>query len=152
MLFNDSKYRGSKWESLQDQVPWSLLNHINGNAFYNLTHPLLQAIVQQLENESGTAANSIPYDYRISQMVEEVQTGQEPGFFFAENSTEALRLPDHFVDVMKQYDLEQVIRETPRIGDYASTNILTLQLRPEEVVIHGARIMDSWDNMILGVS
>ena len=76
MLFNDSKYRGSKWESLQDQVPWSLLNHINGNAFYNLTHPLLQAIVQQLENESGTAANSIPYDYRISQMVEEVQTGQ----------------------------------------------------------------------------
>ena len=146
----NSKYRGNKWESLDDQIPWSLLNHINGNAVYNLNHPLLRAIVEQLENEARTAANLIPYDYRIAQMVEEVLTGEEPGFFAGQDSY--ARLPDHFTTYMEQFDLERVIRETKLIGDYSSTNILSSQLRPQEVVIHGARVMESWNKTRLGVS
>jgi hypothetical protein len=135
---------------VQDQVPRSLLNHINGNAFYNLKHPLLRAIVKQLEEEAHTAANSIPYDYRIAQMVDEVLTGEQPGFFAGDYSSS--RLPDHFTAFMEQFDLEQVIRETQLIGDYSSTNILSSQVRPQEVVIHGAHVMESWNRTRLGVS
>ena len=94
--------------------------------------------MKQLEDEARTVANLIPYDYRIAQMVEEVLMGEVPELFAGEDSY--TRLPDHFTAFMEQFDLERVIRETQLIGDYSSTNILSSQLRPQEVVIHGARV------------
>jgi hypothetical protein len=128
------------------------VNHINGNAIYNLSSPFLEVIVEQLESEASTVANSIPYDYRIAQIIEEVQTGQGPSFGWAENNGEEHRLPRSFVDWMGQFDLESLIRETSVIGNYASTHIVSSYLSQEEVVIHGASMLVSWDSTRLGVS
>jgi hypothetical protein len=127
-----------------------LVNHINGNAFYNLTHPLLEAIVQQLESEAGTAANSIPYDYRIAQMVEEVETGEVPMLFTLIGDDEAI--PQDFFDLISAFDLEELIRDTPLMGDYARTNMLPSLIGDDEVVIHGARMFAPWNRSNLGVS
>ena len=123
---------------------------MNGNAFYNLAHPLLEAIVQQLEDEAGTPANSIPYDYRIAQMVEEVQTGKAPLFFTWAGNDHTL--PRELFDFMSRFDLEQLIRETPLMGNYASTNMLPSLIGHDELIIHGARMFAPWDSSTLGVS
>jgi hypothetical protein len=67
----------------------SLVNHLNGNAIYNLTHPFFNRVLAELEFEASTTANSIPYDYRISQIIEEVKTGVKASFFpyFEEKTT-----------------------------------------------------------------
>lgn len=90
---------------------------------YNLSHPLLEVIVQQLEKEAGTVANSIPYDYRIAQMIEEVQTGMVPSFL-ADDGDVPHRLPRHFIHSMSKFDLDALIRETSVIGNYASTHMV----------------------------
>mmetsp|Transcript_61832 Transcript_61832/g.170980 ORF Transcript_61832/g.170980 Transcript_61832/m.170980 type:complete len:224 (-) Transcript_61832:215-886(-) len=137
-----SKYRGDKWDTFFDQLPWALVNHINGNAMYNLSHPLLEVIVRQLENEAGTVANSIPYDYRIAQMIEEVQTGMVPSFF-ADDRGIPHRLPRHFIHSMSKFDLDALIRETSVIGNYASTHMVPSYLTQHEVVVHGANMLAS---------
>ena len=152
MTFTFSKYKGYKWEAFINELPQALVNHINGNAFYNLTHPLLEAIVQQLENEAGTAANSIPYDYRISQMVEEVETGEVPMFFTLIGGDEEEDIPQDFVDLVSAYDLKELIRDSRLMGDYARTNMLPSLIGDDEVVIHGARMYAPWDSLTLGVS
>lgn len=146
-----SKYRGHKWDGFIHQLPWSLLNHINGNAFYNLSHPVLNTIIEQLEKEADTDANSVPFDYRIAQLVEEVQTGLAPVFFLRNKETEDRALSANFISSMAPFNLNQLIRETPLIGNYASSNVLTSSLNPLEVVIHGARLLQYWDHAKLGV-
>ena len=44
------------------------MDHTNGNGIYNTSHPLLDRLVGQLEVEAPCPYNSIPYDYRMSQM------------------------------------------------------------------------------------
>jgi hypothetical protein len=109
-------------------------------------------IVQQLESEAGTAANSIPYDYRIAQIIEEVQTGRVSSFVWADKGSKEHRLPRSLVDRMGQFDLDALIRETSLIGNYASTHMVSSYLTQHEVVIHGANMLASWDSTKLGVS
>lgn len=150
LRFTFSKYKGYKWDAFINELPQALVNHINGNAFYNLTHPLLEAIVEQLENEAGTAANSMPYDYRIAQMVEEVETDEVPMFFTLIGNDNAV--PQEFTEFMSAFDLEELIRDTPLMGDYSRTNMLPSLIGDDEVVIHGARMFAPWDSSNLGVS
>lgn len=139
-----SKYRGDKWDTFLDVMPSSLVNHINGNAIYNLTHPLFHQIIVQLEHEAGTIANSVPFDYRIRQIIEEAQSGIAPTFH------EEHRLPNILVSAMRQFNLDSLFRETPLIGNYASTNVMLSSLTGNEVVIHGATLFVSWDQSDLG--
>ena len=61
-----SVFKGDKWDPFLGSLDKSLLQHINGNAIYNLTEgSLLPTIVEELESE---ADGSIPYDLRISQL------------------------------------------------------------------------------------
>ena len=62
------QYDGDKWDNFYEKIPISLLHHTNGNAIYNTSHPLLERLVGQLEVEAPCPYNSIPYDYRMSQM------------------------------------------------------------------------------------
>jgi hypothetical protein len=133
-------------------MPSSLINHINGNAIYNLTHPMLNGIVARLEIEAPTAANSIPYDYRVSQIVEEIQSGMVPSIQVYSGTMPALKLPTHLVDFGKTFDLEDIFRETQVIGNYASTNVVPEYLDEREAIIHGAALRSSWDECKLGVS
>jgi hypothetical protein len=148
-----SKYRGDKWDAFFSVLPSSLVNHINGNAIYNLTHPLFNRLVTQLELESTTIANSIPYDYRISQIVEECQTSVKPSFPLSGSGVDpAPALSDKFFELSEQFDLDDIIREVPVIGNYASTNMLTSYLDDRETVIHGAKLRSFWDDSKVGVS
>lgn len=56
----------------------SLLHHTNGNGIYNTSHPLLERLTGQLEVEAPCPYNSIPYDYRMSQMWVEGTLGIVP--------------------------------------------------------------------------
>ncbi len=42
---------------------------ISGNAIYNLTDPLFELILGQLEKDASTVYNSVPFDLRIGQML-----------------------------------------------------------------------------------
>ena len=63
-----SKYRGDKWYDFIDSLEIPLLNHINGNAVYNISHPLMQLMLGQLEIEADQMYNFIPFDLRMGQM------------------------------------------------------------------------------------
>jgi hypothetical protein len=52
----------------------------------------------------------------------------------------------------KQFDLEEIIKEIPAIGNYASTNIVPSYVDAQEAIIHGAIFRSSWDADELGVS
>ena len=61
-----SVFKGDKWDPFLASLDKSLVQHINGNAIYNVTEgSLLPTIVEELE---GEADGSIPYDLRISQL------------------------------------------------------------------------------------
>lgn len=77
-----SKYDGRAWDEFAEVMPLELLHHINGNAVYNTTNPLMRSIVSELEAESGTVFNAIPYDLRIAQMILEGSTGNSSPFIF----------------------------------------------------------------------
>ena len=62
------KYNGDKWDNFYEDIPIALLDHTNGNGIYNTSHPLLERLVGQLEVEAACPYNSIPYDFRMSQM------------------------------------------------------------------------------------
>ncbi len=108
--------------------------------------------MQQLEDEALSVANAVPFDYRIAQMIEEVQTGVVPVFSFTKLGEKDQELPENVVSFMMEFDLEREIRETHLIGDYSSTNMVPSQLTSQEVVIHGANMLSSWDTTRLGVS
>eukprot|EP00957_Ditylum_brightwellii_P081248 6180470-Ditylum_brightwellii.AAC.1 len=59
-------------------LPLSLQHHINGNALYNISHPLFLNLLSQLESEKDTIYNTIPYDYRMSQILVEGMLGVLP--------------------------------------------------------------------------
>ena len=67
-----------QWDNFYEKIPISLLHHTNGNAIYNTSHPLLERLVGQLEIEAPCPYNSIPYDYRMSQMWVEGTLGIVP--------------------------------------------------------------------------
>jgi len=78
-----AKYNGDKWDNFYEQIPISLLDHTNGNAIYNTSHPLLERLVGQLEVEAPCPYNSIPYDYRMSQMwIEGTNTTMTRYYYF----------------------------------------------------------------------
>jgi hypothetical protein len=108
-----SSYRGDRWDSFLTEIPTALKNHINGNAVYNHSHPLVQALVSRLSQEAFTRYNAIPYDYRFSELVH----------------TDPEILPFQ----------EAYIGTSRTIGNYASTNIVKEMLKGESIV-HGAQI------------
>ena len=147
-----SKYRGDKWDDFFASLPFALVNHINGNAIYNLNHPLFNEIVYELEIESSTAANSIPFDYRISQMILEAQRGITTTFHDYANSNLTSMENGRFNSWKERFDLEKSVRETSVIGNYASTNMVPEYFDVTEFVVHGAKIRSAWENNRVGVS
>eukprot|EP00957_Ditylum_brightwellii_P069123 5247691-Ditylum_brightwellii.AAC.1 len=39
-----SKYDGHSWDNYRDEMPPALVDHLNGNAIFNVTHPLMEDI------------------------------------------------------------------------------------------------------------
>jgi hypothetical protein len=127
-----------------------LIHHINGNAIYNTSHPLLERLVGQLEVEAPCPYNSIPYDYRMSQMVVEGAMGIVPELapkIMLNEEGENITLSNNTEMFTKWWDMhqdEKPFKETPVIHNYAATNLIPRHLGPE-YIIHGAKLYAPWN-------
>jgi hypothetical protein len=146
-----SKYRGDNWDNFYSTLPSSLVNHINGNAIYNLTNGFFWLLVEQLESEAKSVENSVAFDYRISQILDEAEFGIRPAFPPTFLSTYPItEVSDAIKDNVEE--IRASILETAVIGNYASTNMVKSYLNDQEVIIHGAELRGTWDKNELGVS
>eukprot|EP00545_Synedropsis_sp_CCMP1620_P000295 CAMPEP_0119003900 /NCGR_PEP_ID=MMETSP1176-20130426/829_1 /TAXON_ID=265551 /ORGANISM="Synedropsis recta cf, Strain CCMP1620" /LENGTH=919 /DNA_ID=CAMNT_0006955545 /DNA_START=86 /DNA_END=2845 /DNA_ORIENTATION=- len=145
-----AKYNGDKWDNFYEQIPLSLIHHINGNAIYNTSHPLLERLVGQLEVEAPCPYNSIPYDYRMSQMVVEGAMGIVPELapkIMLNEEGENITLSNNTEMFTKWWDMHSAdtpFKETPVIHNYAATNLIPRHLGPE-YIIHGAKLYAPWN-------
>eukprot|EP00592_Proboscia_alata_P017761 CAMPEP_0194392952 /NCGR_PEP_ID=MMETSP0174-20130528/123023_1 /TAXON_ID=216777 /ORGANISM="Proboscia alata, Strain PI-D3" /LENGTH=896 /DNA_ID=CAMNT_0039188573 /DNA_START=356 /DNA_END=3047 /DNA_ORIENTATION=+ len=146
-----SKYDGHSWDLFFDQIPLSLLHHINGNAVYNTSHPLLNSIVTELESEAFESFfNTVPYDYRISQMMMEGALGIHPEFphkYMHDENGKVVHLPSKIGKFKQWWDLygdSQPIKESSVIQNFAATNYLREYLNKGSIV-HGREMYNSWN-------
>ena len=145
-----AQYDGDKWDAFYEDIPISLLHHTNGNAIYNTSHPLLERMTGQLEVEAPCPYNSIPYDYRMSQMWVEGTIGIVPKLapkIMLNNEGQNITLSDNikmFTKWANQWKDEEPYKFTKAIHNYASTNLIPRHLGPE-YVIHGAKLYSPWD-------
>ena len=149
-LLSHSQYDGDKWDTFYEAIPISLLHHTNGNAIYNTSHPLLERMTGQLEVEAPCPYNSIPYDYRMSQMWVEGTLGIVPKLapkIMLNEESENITLSDNirmFTKWANMWKDENPYKFTKAIHNYASTNLIPRHLGPE-YVIHGAKLYSPWD-------
>ncbi len=111
-----STYRGDRWDLMMTEVHPSLKNHINGNAVYNSSHPKMRFLINRLEEDHHTDDRSVPFDYRISQIIYE-----------------------------HGYDNSYYNGRSDVIGNYAATNMIP-ELFGNEYIVHGARIYNKWQS------
>ena len=139
-----------KWDNFYEQIPIPLLDHTNGNGIYNTSHPLLDRLVGQLEVEAPCPYNSIPYDYRMSQMWIEGTMGIVPQLapaIMLNDEGQNITLSNNTAQFTKWGDLwkgDHPFKETPVIHNYAATNLIPRHLGPE-YIIHGAKLYAPWD-------
>ena len=112
------------------------MNHINGNAVYNVTHPFLNLLTQQLDDGTGTKYNTIPYDYRISQILIEgslriipeipkniaFKTEYSAHIDFQGNTDKFIAWNDMFM--IGSDGQNNLTKETGVISNYAATNMV----------------------------
>eukprot|EP00986_Skeletonema_menzelii_P007331 scaffold2854_cov140-Skeletonema_menzelii.AAC.7 len=145
-----AQYDGDKWDAFYEDIPISLLHHTNGNGIYNTSHPLLERLTGQLEVEASSPYNSIPYDYRMSQMWVEGTLGIVPQLapkIMLNEEGEKITLSDNkamFTRWAKTWKDEEPYKFTAAIHNYAATNLIPRHLGPE-YVIHGAKLYSPWD-------
>lgn len=144
------KYNGDKWDNFYEQIPIPLLDHTNGNAIYNTSHPLLERLVGQLEIEAPCPYNSIPYDYRMSQMWIEGTMSIVPKLspiIMLNEEGENITLSNNTAMFNKWADVwshTNPFKQTQVIHNYAATNLIPRHLGPE-YIIHGAKLYSPWD-------
>jgi len=145
-----AQYDGDKWDAFYEAIPISLLHHTNGNGIYNTSHPLLERLTGQLEVEAPCPYNSIPYDYRMSQMWVEGTLGIVPKLapkIMMNEEGENITLSDNVAMFSKwanRWKDEEPYKYTKAIHNYAATNLIPRHLGPE-YVIHGAKLYSPWD-------
>jgi len=147
-----SKFQGYAWDEFRTSLPISLRNHLNGNALYNITHPLFINVLRQLKLESDTPYHAVPYDYRISQILTEGILGTPPDLPNAIVETwkkeTGRELPNYSENFRQWWDLygRNSMRESKVIANYAGAKLLPEDLKDEDAsLIHGAEHYLPWD-------
>lgn len=117
----------------------------------------MERLVGQLEVEAPCPYNSIPYDYRMSQMwVEgtlEIVPTLAPRIMLNEEG-ENITLSNNTAMFMKWADMykdEDPFKYTNVIHNYAATNLIPRHLGPE-YIIHGAKLYSPWDPVKTGIT
>ncbi|CAE7294028.1 CSMD1, partial [Symbiodinium pilosum] len=72
-----SRYRGELSRGLIVLCPWPRLFHINGNAVYNISHPWLRFLHQQLEEDASAGRSSVAFDVRMANLTMELWNASE---------------------------------------------------------------------------
>ncbi len=110
----------------------------------------MERLVGQLEVEAPCPYNSIPYDYRMSQMWIEGTMNLVPILapkIMLNEEGENITLSNNTAMFTKWGDLfkdQHPFKETPVIHNYAATNLIPRHLGPE-YIIHGAKLYAPWD-------
>lgn len=153
-----SKFAGTAWDNFRSKLPLALLNHINGNAVYNLRHPLFRFLLIQLRKEQrkSDVHYSIPYDYRISQILLEGFLGEKPDLAPAivdqwkidNDKTEITNNKKEFStawDSFGVYNGVSSVRESKVIKNFSGCNLLRRHIdESESSLIHGANFFHGW--------
>lgn len=114
-----SKYIGDRWDEFRDQLPLGMQHHLNGNAVYNLSHPLITALVDDLMNPESEYTSS--YDLRLAEML--------------------LEGPD----AVGMDGLENVGYKVSKvIGNYAATIKIKGSYPSGISLVHGAKEFEAW--------
>ncbi len=149
-----SKYDGIAWDDFGKDLPLVLLHHINGNAIYNHTDPLLLRFMQEFEEEKYGIFNAIPFDLRISQMMMEGSLGYAFPFVF----DESVELPEAPAKAAKyarwwnEFASDYVpVKESQVISNQAST-LFTPDMTDGASIVHGKNYRQLWDHTEHGVS
>merc|ERR1740124_552307 len=156
-----SKYDGDSWDEFRSSLPLSLQHHINGNAVYNITHPLMKKLITQMELEEDTPYHAVPYDYRISQILVEGMLGIVPEVapdivknwsnnneLKLENNTKKFRAWWAKYSKKSGETRSAIIRESQIIANYAGTNLLPRHTKSIKAsLVHGAIQYASWDSV-----
>jgi len=156
-----SRYRGDKWYDFMKQLEVPLLSHINGNAVYNVSHPLMNLMVGQLESEADQLYNIIPFDLRMGQMWAEGTLSTVQNMFPEDRENVALMIKNvstpknntaQFIAWWQEHGFSggpngtaPAFQESSAIKNYAATNMLKKFLWPE-TVIHGAAMFQRWES------
>ena len=153
-----SKYNGDGWDEFADKIPVALLHHINGNGIYNVSHPLMELLVSELEAEAGTLYNAISYDYRISQMLLEGSSGVPPDFPYTkilDDGGKPITLRpklDKFAAWWDNYGADDPVKESRVITNFGSTAYLLDDVDEGVSLIHGKAMYLPYDPYLHGVS
>jgi hypothetical protein len=145
------------WDSFRSSLPFALQHHINGNAVYNLSHPLLHLLLDQLEEETSQPFHAVPYDYRISQILVQGMLGASPEVppkivrEWVKKEGKIKHNAKTFHKWWQQYGRNgekgtSIIRESEVIANYAGTSLLPHQvLQGKASLIHGATYFSPWN-------
>jgi hypothetical protein len=163
-----SRYHGYKWHDFEEKLPLPLLHHINGNAIYNVSHPLMQLMLEQLSLEASGLWNMIPFDLRMGQMwlegtlqvAEDMLPSSWNGTALAEGSTWGDNTAK-FEGWWKQHGMHYhsgggkmmtipAMQESSLIKNYAATNMLKEYFEGTETITHGANMYNRWDHSAHG--
>ena len=152
-----SKYCGNSWDGHRHNLSLALLEHLNGNAVYNLTHPYLRLMVKEMQDENNTPLKSVPYDVRMSQIVAEGSMGIPPdlptnrSLGWGSVNVEADRI---VLDTEKSYKfktwwdhygaIDNPMKETRAIRNMHINDYLPRHVR-NGIIVHGAREYSSWN-------
>ena len=150
-----SKYKGHAWDGMEDAISPSLLNHLNGNSVYNVTHPLMRKFLVELQREAGSEFEAVPYDYRISQMVHEGKYGIAPEFPFpwltkedGNNVELATKSRYGKWDELREDVMESPLKESQVLANFAESNYLEehiSELDYTPALVHGLNVFKTWN-------
>ena len=151
-----SKYEGRAWNGFRKSLPIALQHHINGNAMYNLQHPMTSFLFDQLEQEKKSVFNAIPYDYRISQILTQGFLGIEAQLpldvivaderkYYSNLNRNATRKFKKAWDMYATKDGNNVVRQSKIIQNFVGSPLLPRDRRNiNSSLIHGAKLYSDW--------
>eukprot|EP00977_Amphora_coffeiformis_P007065 scaffold1533_cov157-Amphora_coffeaeformis.AAC.6 len=124
-----SKYNGRAWDEFADQLSIALLQHINGNAIYNVSHPLMENIVSELESEAETVYNVV--DEHGKRVVLQPKYEKFSGWW-------------------EKYSDQEPVKESNVLTNYGPTAHLKADIEPGISIVHGKNMYFSWDSDLHG--
>ena len=118
-----SQYSGYKWRFLRSLLKRSLLDHLNGNALYNLSSPLLRSELDTFDvNEWETVLHS-SFDVRFAEVVYDEESG---------------------VDTPEEAEQAFGYKQTATMSNHAASFVVPQDICAETCFIHGANYMRDW--------
>jgi len=81
MAIRGSQYLGDKWDLFKAMMPTYLVEHINGNAMYNLKHPWTKAVYDAFKSmDGGNMMEEMAFDVAFAMITMDAMSGNTSQF------------------------------------------------------------------------